>query len=232
MSVHQCCVLCGGIFTSPARTRLRHRSKQRQSSTAETEESATEDENNVTSNVTSDADTEAEPQGDLCRKGGNRNSIVWLWFGFKKSATDQTTVICKTCRQQVVTSDSNTSDLFYHLMTRRHIYRYEDIKLAISWYNILSISHSTTPTSIPYHTHTYCIINPLFIYFYLSSPLHTAHTVWFYCVLSELPLNSRLTFGESSTVSPSQSPTARFSDSTAASRGLCLLSSALPSSSS
>ena len=37
---------------------------------AETEESAMEDENNITSNVTSDADTVAEPQEDLCRKGG------------------------------------------------------------------------------------------------------------------------------------------------------------------
>ena len=48
--------------------------------------------------------------------------------------------ICKTCRQQVVTSDSNTSNLFYHLKTWR------DIKLAISWYKMLSILHSTTPS--------------------------------------------------------------------------------------
>ena len=65
----------------------------------ETEERAMEDENNVTSNVTSVADTEAEPQEDLVLKRGSRNSIVWFWF--KKSDTVQTTVICKTCRQQV-----------------------------------------------------------------------------------------------------------------------------------
>ena len=49
---------------------------------------------------------------------GARNSIVWLWFGFKKSDTDQTMVICKKCCQQVVTSDLNISNLFYHLKTR------------------------------------------------------------------------------------------------------------------
>ena len=43
------------------------------------EESAMEDENNVMSNVTSDADTEAEPQEDLCRKGGT--GIPWFGFG-------------------------------------------------------------------------------------------------------------------------------------------------------
>ena len=62
-------LLCGSIFTSPARTRFRHRSlrsKRRQSSMVEMEETTMEDENNVTSNVTSDADTEAEPQEDLC----------------------------------------------------------------------------------------------------------------------------------------------------------------------
>ena len=57
-------MLCGSIFMSPARTRFRHRSlrsQQRQSSMGETEVSAMEGENNVTSNVTSDGDTEAEP---------------------------------------------------------------------------------------------------------------------------------------------------------------------------
>ena len=69
---------------------------------AETEEIAMEDENNVTSNGTSNADTEVEHQKDLVPKRGKRNSIVWLW-----SDTDQTTVICKTCRQQVVTSNTH-----------------------------------------------------------------------------------------------------------------------------
>lgn len=66
-----------------------------------------------------------EPKEELVPKRGNRNSIIWLWFGFKKSDTDQTTVICKTCRQQVVTSDSNTLNLFHHLKTR-HEEQYRD----------------------------------------------------------------------------------------------------------
>ena len=57
---------------------------------AETEESAMEDENNLTGNVIADTDTEAAPQEHLVLKRGN--SIIWLWFGFKKSDTDQTTV--------------------------------------------------------------------------------------------------------------------------------------------
>ena len=65
-------------------TRLRHRSlgsKQRQSSMAETEESTTEDKNNFTTNGMSDGDTEAEPQEDLCQKGGTR--IPSFVFGLK-----------------------------------------------------------------------------------------------------------------------------------------------------
>ena len=68
-------LLCGSIFKSHAETRLRHwslRSKQRHSSMAETEESAMQDENNITSSVTSDTDREAEPQKIWCRKGGTR----------------------------------------------------------------------------------------------------------------------------------------------------------------
>ena len=48
-------LLSGSIFTSPGRTHLQHWSlegKQRQSSMVEMQESAMEDENNVTSNVT------------------------------------------------------------------------------------------------------------------------------------------------------------------------------------
>ena len=120
-------LLCGCIFTSPARTRLWHRSlgsKQTKSSMAEKEESAMEEETNITSNVTSDMDTEAEPQ-EAELKIGNWISIVWLWFGIKNSDTSQTTWICKTCRQQVVTSNSNTCNLFYHLKTR-HEKQYRD----------------------------------------------------------------------------------------------------------
>ena len=59
----------------------------------------------ITLLVTSDVDTEAETQ-EAESKRENWNSIVWLLFGFKTSDTNQTMWICKTCRQQVVTSDS------------------------------------------------------------------------------------------------------------------------------
>ena len=47
----------------------------------ETEESAMEDKNNITSNITSHADTDAEPQEDLCQKGEpefHRLALVWV----------------------------------------------------------------------------------------------------------------------------------------------------------
>ena len=77
-------LLCGGTFTSPARTCLQHRSlrsKQRQSSMAETKESAMEDENNMNSNITSDVDTDTEPQKIWCRKG--RTGIPSFGFGLR-----------------------------------------------------------------------------------------------------------------------------------------------------
>ena len=49
----------------------------------ETEESAMEDENNVTTNITSDSDTEAEPQEDLCRKGGTGIPSFGFVLGLK-----------------------------------------------------------------------------------------------------------------------------------------------------
>ena len=36
--------------------------------------------------------------------------MVWMWFGFK-----QITMLFKLCHVQVATTDSNTSNLFYHL---------------------------------------------------------------------------------------------------------------------
>ncbi|XDV51029.1 hypothetical protein PO909_019985 [Leuciscus waleckii] len=38
-----------------------------------------------------------------------------MWFGYKKTDVDQTTVVCKVCRLPVPTTDSNTTNLFYHL---------------------------------------------------------------------------------------------------------------------
>lgn len=55
--------------------------------------------------------TQAE---ELVPKRG-ATSVEWMWFGFKKTDTEQTTVLCKVCCGQVATTDSNTTNLFYHL---------------------------------------------------------------------------------------------------------------------
>ena len=72
---------------------------------------------------------ETEPREELVPKRGNRNSVVWFWFRLKKIDTDQKTVICKTCLQKVVSSDSNTSNLFYHLKTRHDEQHRDSVKM-------------------------------------------------------------------------------------------------------
>ena len=53
------------------------------------------------------------PKKIWCQKGGTFffSPSFWLWFGFKKSDTDQTMVICKTCLQQVVTIDRDSEKM-------------------------------------------------------------------------------------------------------------------------
>ncbi|XP_019733293.1 zinc finger BED domain-containing protein 1-like isoform X1 [Hippocampus comes] len=72
---------------------------------------------------------EVEDLEELVPKRGSRSSMVWLWFGFKASDMEQKTVICKTCRRQIATSDSNTSNLFYHLKTRHEELYIESVRL-------------------------------------------------------------------------------------------------------
>ena len=106
--------LLSSMFTSPARTRLRHwslGSKQRQWRRRRRAQWKTK----ITLR-------EILHQTLIQKQNGKK---IWCWkggtgipsFGFKKSDTNQTLVICKTCHQQVVTSDSNTSNLFSHLKT-------------------------------------------------------------------------------------------------------------------
>lgn len=51
--------------------------------------------------------------------------MIWTWFGFKKSDSEQKNVICKMCRVAVPASKGNTSNLFYHLKTK-HVLEYEE----------------------------------------------------------------------------------------------------------
>ncbi|XP_073689131.1 E3 SUMO-protein ligase ZBED1-like [Garra rufa] len=52
-------------------------------------------------------------------------SVVWKYFGFKKSDVDQTTIICKCCRAKVVATGGNTSNLLHHLR-HKHVLQYEE----------------------------------------------------------------------------------------------------------
>ena len=61
----------------------------------------------------------------------NAVSTVWQCFGFKREDTAQKTVICKVCRNTVVTSQGNTSNLFHHLQYN-HVVEFEEIKKAQS----------------------------------------------------------------------------------------------------
>lgn len=68
----------------------------------------------------------AQPKEDeelVPKRGGT--SVVWSWFGYKKSDTDQKTVLCKVCRRPVPAPESNTTNLFYHLQ-KNHEREYRD----------------------------------------------------------------------------------------------------------
>ncbi|XP_077403110.1 E3 SUMO-protein ligase ZBED1-like isoform X1 [Vanacampus margaritifer] len=52
-------------------------------------------------------------------------SVVWRYFGFKKSDKDQQTIFCKICLAKVSATGGNTSNLRHHLR-RRHVPEYEE----------------------------------------------------------------------------------------------------------
>ncbi|XP_035984201.1 zinc finger BED domain-containing protein 1-like isoform X1 [Fundulus heteroclitus] len=68
---------------------------------------------NPWSQQTETATPATQDEALLPKRGGT--SVVWLHFGFKKSDTEQTTVICKLCYKTVPSPDGNTTNLFYHL---------------------------------------------------------------------------------------------------------------------
>ncbi|XP_013884939.1 zinc finger BED domain-containing protein 1 [Austrofundulus limnaeus] len=72
-------------------------------------------EHEVASPPASEAETatQAAQEGLLPKRGGT--SVIWLHFGFKKSDTEQKTVICKLCQKAVLSPNANTTNLFYHL---------------------------------------------------------------------------------------------------------------------
>ena len=65
-----------------------------------------------------------EEEEQLVKKKG-AHSIIWTWFGFKVSDTEQKTVYCKLCKKTVVANGGNTTNLFHHLQ-RNHVLEYEE----------------------------------------------------------------------------------------------------------
>lgn len=57
---------------------------------------------------------QARPPDDLAPKKGC-TSVVWNYFGFRASDSDQKTVLCKQCRAKIATSKGNTTNLYQHL---------------------------------------------------------------------------------------------------------------------
>ena len=75
-----------------------------------------------------DRETVATREETLVPKNGG-TSVVWNWFGFKSSDTEQTSTLCKVCRCVVRAKGGNTSNLFHHLKNT-HAREYEEANRA------------------------------------------------------------------------------------------------------
>ena len=62
--------------------------------------------------------------GELVPKRG-AVSAVWKFFGFKKDDVQQTTIICKCRKANVVAVGGNISNLLHHLI-RKHVIEYQE----------------------------------------------------------------------------------------------------------
>lgn len=67
----------------------------------------------------------AESQAEELVKKRKSTSVIWNWFGFSSTDQDQTSAICKVCKEHVKTSDASTTNLFNHLR-RRHPKEYAE----------------------------------------------------------------------------------------------------------
>ena len=68
-------------------------------------------------------------------------SVVWKWFGYKRSDVQQTTVICEKCKKTVPTKGGNTTNLFHHLK-QKHLLEYEESQISRQEYFVKSSSIS------------------------------------------------------------------------------------------
>lgn len=60
----------------------------------------------------------AASKDELVPKKGTVSSVVWNWFGFVASDSEQTTTYCKVCCKAVATKGSSMTNLFQHLKQR------------------------------------------------------------------------------------------------------------------
>ncbi len=69
-----------------------------------------------------------EEEEELVPKKG-APSVVWNFFGFRKSDNEQKAILCKACRATVVAGGGNTSNLFHHLKMKHAKQYYESQKM-------------------------------------------------------------------------------------------------------
>ena len=61
------------------------------------------------------AESETE---ELVKKKG-ATSIIWNWFGLKRSDEQQQAILCRMCGATMLAKSGNTTNLFYHLKMKR-----------------------------------------------------------------------------------------------------------------
>ena len=66
-------------------------------------------------------------------------SVVWKWFGYKRSDIEQTTVLCKVCRKSIATKHGNTINLFQHLRQRQ--------RYAVEWLECVALKDADASPS-------------------------------------------------------------------------------------
>ena len=72
--------------------------------------------------------THDEEEEELVPKKG-ATSVVWNFFGFRKSDNEQNVILCKECRATVAAGGGNTSNLFHHLKIKHAKQYYESQKM-------------------------------------------------------------------------------------------------------
>lgn len=82
-------------------------------------------------------------------KKGKVSSPVWEFFGYYKSDTSQTKVVCKLCKTVVPTKAGNTTNLFYHL-SRAHPLEHSRIKQPQTAQQKQQTTMDRYSTSVPY----------------------------------------------------------------------------------